>query len=123
MKIFDLPNIQLLKRSLDVYTKQHEAIAKNVANADNPNYQRVNTDFSSVLQSVTDSRLRVTDERHFKGGESGGAPRLPEETGGPVDITKEMAELAVNQIKFDFASRVLRNVYSMLSASITGRTR
>ncbi len=123
MKIFDLPNIQFLKKSLDVYTKQHEAIARNVANANNPNYQRVNTDFSSVLQSVSDSKLRVTDERHFKGMETGGSPTLPKETGGAVDITKEMADLAVNQLKFDFASRVLRGVYNMLSASITGRTR
>ena len=123
MKIFDLPNIRFLKKSLDVYTRQHEAIARNVANANNPNYQPVNTDFSAVLQSVTDSRLKVTDERHFKGNETNLPPRLPEGSGGPVDITKEMAELAVNQIKFDFASRVLRNAYSMISASITGRTK
>ena len=38
MKIFNSKHIQLLKKSLDVYGKQHEAIAKNIANANNPDY-------------------------------------------------------------------------------------
>jgi len=38
MKIFNTQGLQLVKKSLNVYTKQHEAIAKNIANANNDDY-------------------------------------------------------------------------------------
>jgi len=54
MKLFDIPKINLIKRSLDVYDKQHQAISKNIAHANDKNYKRVNTDFSKVLKTASD---------------------------------------------------------------------
>jgi flagellar basal-body rod protein FlgB len=122
MKIFELPNIQLLKKSLDVYSRQHEAIAQNIAHANDDSYKRVKTDFGSVLKNDLSRRLKTTDPRHIA------EPVMPEPHGVPnhtakVDMSQEMGELAVNQIKYDFAARNLTRAYQMLNTGITGRNR
>jgi len=124
MKIFNSNNIQLLKKSLDVYGKQHEAIAKNIANANNPDYSRVKTDFSDVLKTNVQGQMRVTHSKHisqtneplrFSAGNE-------ESTKEKVDMSVEMGELAENQIRFDFVSRTLTRAYRALNMSITGRS-
>lgn len=120
MKIFSTRNMQLLKKSLDVYTKQHEAISKNVANANDPDYKRVDADFSKSLKAANERTLKVTNKRHIIDPKT--PDRIFSKDGiGKVDISKEMGELAENQIRFDFASRALNRMYRSLNLSITGR--
>lgn len=123
MKIFRTENIQLVKQSLDVYTKQHEAIAQNVAQSNDPNYKRMNTDFSDALKTSIERKLKTTEERHF-----GFSSPLEEDArremigaNEKVDVSKEMGELADNQIRYDFASRALQRMYKGLSIAITGK--
>ena len=122
MKIFSTENSVLMKKSLDVYTKQHEAIAENIANADNPDFERTKTDFANMLKDTVERTLRATDERHIA------EPETPERRGlagnkkEEIDITREMSELAENQIRYDFAARVLRKNYQLLNMSIAGRS-
>jgi flagellar basal-body rod protein FlgB len=120
MKIFETPNLGLLKKSLDVYTTQHEAIAKNIANANNPNYQRANTDFSAVLKNNLNARLKADNPRHiaFPKPVQSKADELSKDK--EVDITREMGLLAENQIRFEFSSKVLGMMYRQLSLSIKG---
>lgn len=121
MKIFETPNIQLLKKSLDVYSKQHEAIAQNIMHANDDTYNRAKTDFGSILKNDLSRRLKVTDPRHIS------ESSVPEPHGlhtkQKVDISQEMGELAVNQLKYDFAARNLNRNYQLLNTSITGRNR
>ena len=121
MKIFNTSKMLLYKKALDVHAKQHESIAQNVANANNPEYKRVNTNFQEELMVASSEGLKKSHELHMelKSLESGVAKS--EEKGG-VDINKEMGELAVNQIRFDFISRALKKAYSGLNSSITGRS-
>ncbi len=120
MKIFSTRNMQLLKKSLDVYTKQHEAISKNVANANDPDYKRVDADFSKSLKAANERTLKVTNKRHIADTKT--PDRIFSKDGkGKVDISKEMGGLAENQIRFDFASRALNRMYRSLNLSITGR--
>jgi flagellar basal-body rod protein FlgB len=121
MKIFNTRYLNLTKKSLDVYSKQHEAIAKNIANANVPEYRRLKTDFSQSLKTVHGQSLRMSDSRHI------GAAEQPERSdvekdNKSVNISQEMSELAVNQIRFDFISRVLNRTYRKLNTSITGRS-
>jgi flagellar basal-body rod protein FlgB len=122
MKIFNTNSIQLLKKSLDVYSKQHEAIAKNIANANNDAYSRTDTDFSKVLQHDLDRNLKVTNKKHIQSSNTP-AQKSPSEMSKKekVDVNREMGELAENQIRYDFAARVLNRKYRSLSQSITGR--
>ncbi len=122
MKLFNLPKINLLKQSLNIYDRQHQAMAKNIANANDENYKRTNTDFSSVLKSASDSRLKTTNSRHISSTkEKEVSAASANKKGGSVDYTQEMGDLAVNQIKFDFSARILRRAYDGISTSIRGR--
>ena len=122
MKIFNTEHLGLMKKSLDVYTKQHEAIADNISNANNPDFERVKTDFSNILKDNLERTLRTTNERHIAEPEplerKGMAGKKKEE----IDLSREMSELAENQIRYDFAARVLRKNYQLLNMSITGRS-
>ena len=68
-KILSNGQPQLLKKALNIYQKQHEAISKNVSNASNENFKRVNTDFSSELNNVqnTTSSLKTSNAKHLSG--------------------------------------------------------
>lgn len=122
INLFNTEKVRLMKKALDIYQKQNKAIAQNVANAGNPNYNRTRTDFSNVLKSVSSqSNLKVTNERHitfskFERGDTGNKQEAQS-----VDITREMAELAENQIRHEFVSRVLAGTYRGLKTSISGK--
>jgi len=124
INIFNTEKVNLMKKALGTYQKQNKAIAQNVANASNPDYQRTNTDFSKVLKSVSSqANLKVTNEKHISFSNFGGEGTDPEKKGGTVDITREMAELAENQIRNDFVSQVLGRTYRSIQTSITGKIR
>lgn len=123
MKIFNTQKVQFLKQALDVYSDRHEKIAENVANANNPQYKKKNTEFSGVLKNQMNRSLATSDNRHI------GNPVEPDSKAASagdgnqekIDISSEMARLAENQIRYDFAARTLRRAYRGLSLSITGR--
>ncbi len=123
MKIFNTQKVQFLKQALNVYSGRHEKIAENVANANNPQHKKKNTEFSGVLNNQMNRSLATTDKRHI------GNPVEPDtksakdagESQEKVDISSEMARLAENQIRYDFTARTLHRAYRSLSLSITGR--
>ncbi|HCL00144.1 MAG TPA: flagellar basal body rod protein FlgB [Candidatus Marinimicrobia bacterium] len=122
--IFNTEKVNLMKKALGAYQKQNRAIAQNVANASNPDYQRTSTDFSNVLKSVSSqANLKVTNEKHISFSKFGGEGTDPAKKEGTVDITREMAELAENQIRYDFVSQVLGRRYRSIQTSITGKIR
>ena len=120
MKIFNTQKIQLLKQSLDVYSRQHEAISKNIANANESNFKRTETNFSTVLRQDMDRRLKVTNPKHIEQSNTP-AQRGMTGTGEKVDLSNEMGQLAENQIRYDFSARALARAYKSLSTSIIGR--
>ena len=124
-KILSSGQPQLLKKALDVYQKQHEAISKNVANASNDNYKRINTDFTSELQNAqtSNSQLKTTNSKHISSNDNSPSLLNEKKEGNTVDITREMGLLAENQIKYEFATRALSRMYKGTSNSITGKTR
>lgn len=121
MNIFNNAKIQLIKKSLNVYEKQHEAIAKNIAHAHDLNYKPEKTDFSDELEQSMVQRLKRTDPRHLEPSGNYGKAELPGQEPEHVDVSKEMGQLAVNQIRFDFSTNVLRRSYKALNTSITGK--
>jgi len=50
-----------------------------------------------------------------------GSAELPGQEPEHVDVSKEMGQLAINQIRFDFSTNVLRRSYKGLNTSITGK--
>ncbi len=123
-KILSNGQPQLLKKALNIYQKQHEAISKNVSNASNENFKRVNTDFSSQLNDVqnTASSLKISNAKHLSGSNNENS-NSNDSSEGFFDITREILLLVENQINYEFATRALSRMYKGISTSITGKTR
>ena len=122
MKIFSTPSTLLLKRSLDLLMKHHRNISENVSRMNEPGYNRKPTRFLDDLNKVESQlRLRASSSRHIEPDMI--ASDVPEWEKGPVQLTREMADLAQNQVRYDFSSRMMRRRFEGLIRSITGRTR
>jgi len=121
MNLFNNAKINLIKQSLDVYEKQHEGLAKNIAHAHDLNYKPVRTDFSTELEQSMVHQLMKTDSRHMDPSSQNNKAALPGQEPAHVDLSEQMGELAINQIRFDFGTNVLRRAYKGLNISITGR--
>lgn len=113
-------------RGLQYRTSRHEAMASNVANADTPGYRAVDVTFGQTLAKAR-LALQTTHPRHRVGSSvegrdhivfSGGEPRRD---GNDVNVDREMAQLARNQIEYQFLSRALAGRFRRFKEAITGR--
>lgn len=119
--------VPVLKKSLDAYAMRHKAVAENIANVDTEGYRPRRVNFEENLQNAIQQQgvtgLR-TKPGHLKiGKQLVAVEETPSNEAAPVDIEQEMADLAANQIRFEFVSRVLNRQYEALRSSITGRIR
>ncbi|MCG8603460.1 flagellar basal body rod protein FlgB [bacterium] len=119
--------VTVLRQSLDAYALRHKATAENIANVESRDYRPLKVDFEENLRKVLhrkQSDMKVSDARHFSHQNNMLQIR---EIEGPnpekVNLEAEMAELAKNQIRFDFSARALAAVYRGIRASITGQNR
>ena len=128
MKVTETKQNHILKRALDVYQKQHESISHNIKNVNKPDFKRVNTDFSNELTTASadllyeQKSLKTSHDRHLDEGPPWES-KLPMRgsDGIEVDLPLEMAELAENQIRYEFTTRMLNRLYRGLGTSITGK--
>lgn len=105
---------------------RHGAIASNIANADTPGYRAVDVSFAGTLGRAG-LPLAVTHPAHRRGVRLSGADRVvlsggePRRDGNDVDVDRQMALLARNQIEYQFLSRALGGKFRKLKEAITGR--
>lgn len=122
MKLFNNDSQILLKRSLDVLMRHNKNIAENVANINVKGYRRKPTRFlDELVDASSRKRLVTTHARHLRFTDKYGD--VPEYEKGKVEITREMTDLAQNQIRFDFSARMLRRKFEGLAQAISGRVR
>ncbi len=124
IKLFTNQYATSLKEAIQQQEKRQEAIAQNIAHAEDPNYRKVNSDFSAVMEkTASQSRLKATNRKHIthstQTASSGTTNKAV--TGPEVDLTEEMVNLTDNQIRYDFSTRALGRYYRGLSTSIVGR--
>lgn len=125
INLFNTVRAQELKQTLQNYELQYKAIAGNIANINNPNYLRVKTDFHELLTNrINQSGLRATQPGHIQSNSNGsiGGNLTVDKENPQVDMSREMADLVENQIRYEFVSRALKQYYSGLSSAILGRT-
>jgi flagellar basal-body rod protein FlgB len=119
-------NVSFLKSTLDAYSTRHQAIAENMSNVETRDYKPVEVNFEENLRRVMDKNRPVgltSDKRHISiGGSRKGIQVEIEAQERLVNIEDEMAELAKNQIRFEFVARKLRSTYDTIRASIAGHT-
>lgn len=138
MKIFEGTKIPLLSKALQVYSKRHDVISSNIANITTPGYHAQHVVFEEELSSAMGEPTlngTQTSEKHLPIGTSSVTDSSPQITesgeslnGDPlasgvndVDIDKEMAEMAKNQIRFRFAARMISDTFKGIQKSIRGQ--
>ncbi len=129
--------LPILNKALDAYALRQKVIAKNIANATSVAYQPEEVKFEELFNkskiALTGS---ITDNRHIPLGKKSDEEIYPEDKksfipepeiyfsgDSHVNIDKEMAELAKNQIRFRYASKAAKSYFNDLQIAIRGLIR
>ncbi|MDP4169548.1 MAG: flagellar basal body rod protein FlgB [Bacillota bacterium] len=123
-------NISTLERALDYSSLKQKVISQNIANVDTPNYKAKDVSFKDVFQNELDMTFKTnrTDSRHldFSTGTSQSPAIVTEQNvqynnnGNSVDMDKEMADLATNQIYYNAMIERVNGQFSTLQSVIRG---
>ncbi|WP_419714989.1 flagellar basal body rod protein FlgB [Fictibacillus marinisediminis] len=126
MVMFSSPIFQMLERGLDATALKQKTITDNLANINTPNYKAKKVEFQTVLDgSLTAYR---TSSRHVPFSTSGGqsmalirdSSTMMNNNGNNVDLDKEMADLAKNQILNQALVQRLNGKFNSLQMVIKG---
>ncbi len=127
--------IELAVKSLDMRSRRHEVIISNVANADTPGYKAfdVLVDEAMAQRSATKPglQMRQTHSGHLPtapSAERGLSPRVIQTTapnnlrgdGNTVDMDREMANLAENQLMYRSSAQIVAKKFQGLKNVIKG---
>lgn len=120
--------INLLEKGLDYSSAKGKAISQNIANVDTPNYKTKNANFKEVFSSEKTKGLEAykTDSKHIDFTHSASskvfdvsALRYRQDRNG-VDMDKEQADLAANQIYNSALIERLNGKFNSLQSVIKG---
>jgi flagellar basal-body rod protein FlgB len=122
--------ISSLENALDYSSSKQKVIAQNIANVDTPNYKAKSISFKSAFQEALGNTINTyrTDKRHYTFQKYNSAPAMIvnnnqvsyNENGNSVDIDKEMADLAANQIYYNALTERINGKFSTLQNVIRG---
>ncbi|HEX6922868.1 MAG TPA: flagellar basal body rod protein FlgB [Bacillales bacterium] len=114
-----------LEKALNRTSLREKTIAQNVANVDTPNYKTKRVVFKDELDHAL--RAHRVDSRHFEFSTSSDAAYVRTETntvfnnnGNNVDMDREMAALAKNQIKYNALITRLNSEFRQLKLVLRG---
>ena len=103
--------IDLLSNMLDFRAERHKTISSNIANIDTPGYKPSSLDFKENLDGIMNEgkalEMATTHPRHMKAGNGKGSDFQVSRSGDRVDIDKEMADLAENNIMYNLDVEML----------------
>ena len=123
----------IAQKSLDFRTSRHDLLASNVANKDTPGYQAEDLVFRASLEKALQAEqpgpLKQTDSRHFDGRNTPplneveaqrilSASPYPDFDGNTVDLDREMAKIAENQLMYNATLRTLAHKFRGLKSAI-----
>jgi len=115
--ILSSPTLRVLERGLDVASSRHQILANNIANVDTPGFKRSAVDFAQAMADAmktadsgeqVHSSIRVVTEENT----------VVRNDGNNVDIEREMAELAENNLLYNAMSQLLGARYAQLRTVI-----
>lgn len=127
MKLFD-QTLHSLEDSLHYSTKKNNAISNNIANVDTPNYKAQHVEFKDVLQDESSKlQLKQTEQKHIPSTQNKRLSGVVTNTntmynhnGNNVDVDKEMADLAENQIYYRSLVDRINSKFQTLQTVVRG---
>jgi flagellar basal-body rod protein FlgB len=126
--------INLLQKSLNVRSAQHQVLSSNVANADTPNYKAFEVAVDEELRKLGTGKPRIqlarTQSSHLPVGraeadrvtlKNAPAPELSlRADGNTVDLDRAMSELSENTIKYKTSAQLITMKLKSLKNAILG---
>ena len=109
MKFIENEHTELLGNAMGAYSLRQRMTTTNIANMDNPDYNRVSVNFEDELRRAEGRGLENV------------SPEVVEHEENPL-MEDEMMEMADTQIRTQLVTRSLRHNFQMLRSSITGRS-
>jgi len=128
LKLFD-STIQSLEQGLNFSTKKGEAISQNIANVDTPRYKAKTVNFKEMLEEAKVQQLEAhrTEDKHLPfraSNRSSGVSTLLalryRHNGNGVDMDREQADLAANQIYYNALVDRLNGKFNTLQQVVKG---
>jgi flagellar basal-body rod protein FlgB len=130
--IVEKSTIKHYSKLLDLAATKNKITAANIANVETPGYSRKTMDFDKELRKSMNkpsTHPTTTHPRHIPlGDDDNRGPKIKEiksttnSTGvNSVDIDQEMAELAQNQIIYQFGSKMIEKKFNALRDVIKSR--
>ena len=130
--IFTKSGVPFMQRFLKTAATKQKVTAANVANVSTVGYQARQVDFKKEMQRYLSNDVKTTvvttTPRHMR---SSGSPdgisiefaENEENSSGVnnVDIEKEMASLAENQLLYEFGAKRLSRMFNTLRMAIRGK--
>jgi flagellar basal-body rod protein FlgB len=123
------PTIKLLENFAGYCALKNKIIAKNIANVGTENYHSQDVVFKNVLDDNMTALLKTDDSRQFGANKPDSLPeynvvtdKSNNDTSGVnnVDIDKQMSELAVNNLNFQFTSKKIGDYFRNIQMVIKG---
>ena len=121
-------SLPMLEKLVGYASIRQKVISNNISNLSTENFQREEVKFDDYLRMETGGFLKTTRKKHFDVNSIDGSQTIitkdknPEMASGVnnVDIEKEMADLAENQIMFKFGLRRISSYFKNLQSAIKG---
>ena len=127
-------NTLLLEKALSLRTRRNAMLSSNIANRETPGYRAQDLVFdkqlTNALHSDRPGPLKTTNNRHYdgvtreplelvKGEQINSFNPDPRMDGNTVNLDKEMAKLAENQLMFDATVKAISWKFRNMKAVIT----
>jgi flagellar basal-body rod protein FlgB len=128
MDIFD-PTQRLLEAAMRGANTRHTALAQNLANANTPNYKRVDVDFHSALRDAWSQAGNSAGDDAEPNSDPGAALEhvpfaktrdntISRVDGSGVDIDVETSSLAANGLEYEALAAVAKTRKTILTTAI-----
>ena len=121
--------INLLENFADFCALKNKVIAQNIANVGTENYHTQDVAFKNVLNDNMTALLKTDDNRQIGANQPDDVPgynivtdKSNDDSSGVnnVDIDKQMSELAVNNLNFQFTSKKIGDYFKNIQMVIKG---
>jgi flagellar basal-body rod protein FlgB len=121
--LFNQPNYVAAKKMLDATALRQEGIARNLANLETPNYQRIDLapSFGVALKQAVASRdpAQISQVQPGLVIDTNALPAGPD--GNTVDLETELMNLSQNAIAHTLETQLTTGQFLRLRMAITGR--
>jgi len=133
-EMFENKIFTLIQKTLDFRSQRQDLLASNIANKDTPGFKAEDLVFEKSLENALFSEepgpLKTTNLKHFDGRNTpplelvkaqriNSAAPFPDFDGNTVDLDREMAKMAENQLMYNASIRMLTHQFRMLKTAIT----